>query len=303
MDIRRLLESTIKTETTRTADFTGSGLPMCPVAYSLSRRLKNRIETYSFSSDLITEGGNFVHLVIQRWLGQAGLMFGRWKTLKGKRRHETEVFVPNNVKHGDDGYYEGCFGPIFNENGSPADYDEYRVTKGDFSGHIDAFLGLHDKKLIALGDIKTTSLRKMEEGKLATEDGDLAEEYHHYLLQLLSYYNCVKENIEAYKFPRGYKLAKFGYIIFVAREQIFSLTPNSFLIIKIPLEELTELWDDQLALYEKTKKLFEKENWIKLSNMKVCSSKESAGYCKYKYLCFSNNQDDLMRALARGSWL
>jgi hypothetical protein len=76
------------------------------------------------------EQGKVVHALMQKWLGIAGIMFGRWKCLKCK------TIYPKDPK------VKGVLGPIVCCD-SPAEYEEYDMDEKDlenFTGHCDGVL-------------------------------------------------------------------------------------------------------------------------------------------------------------------
>jgi len=150
-----------------------SSFPVCPRAFNICYRLppsERPFKDESFASQVATEMGEAMHLVLQRWFGlEDEALWGNWKCPPcGKiRKHK---FGPQ--------YCKACGGEML--------YEEYAIPRMrgiPFTGHIDALIKRPSGNYLV--DFKGSGTDKIRELKKLGRPHD----YHYY--QTNAYANVV----------------------------------------------------------------------------------------------------------------
>lgn len=127
-----------------------SSLPICPRAHYLDHVFGPIGEEFSFVREVSLERGHAVHSNIQKWLGRAGILFGRWccplKPFKQcDYRTRPKLQRPGKLQY--------CKRHPHLE----LIYEEFEVDYEGITGHPDALLTFTKKPPYILGEFKTAS--------------------------------------------------------------------------------------------------------------------------------------------------
>ena len=177
-DMKRLFqdvrEGRRETETRWSVERRASSFPICPRAFHICYRMppsKRPFKDESFASQVATEMGEAMHLVLQRWFGLKGgeSIWGNWecKPCRKIRRHR---FGPQ--------YCKKC--------GQEMLYKEYAIPRMrgvPFTGHLDALVQKPSGRYLV--DFKGSGAEKIRDIKKSGRPID----YHYY--QTNAYANVV----------------------------------------------------------------------------------------------------------------
>jgi len=258
--------------------FRGSGLPICNRLYVLSHILmktSNKALCSPSASpyrDYFLEEGTLIHKLLQRWLGLAGVLYGRW----GCQNPNCKDYVGTLVKE------NRLPEPRLNSGfccGLPRDYIEFEIKYKGFSGHIDGIL--YTKNLWILCDFKTSN-------KAGNDIIEIPDNYFH---QLNSYYYYVIKNLKKLNIPRIDKTS----IFFVPRDYYF-LNPSKWTIQDIIPDKSLWVRDfnnfkaSEKCLKKKSLKLFKE---FDIPDKELCSNKYET--CWLIDVCHSDKEKELVK--------
>lgn len=291
--------------------FSGSAFPICPRIMALS-------DTPPFAfvskpkSEAILGNGTLNHAIIQKWLGNTGILFGKFKNNKGNITPAPQFkFIPYAEeqkliekgklppKYDADKYdWTGTKGPLYNSDGTPMDYVEWRVYDKEcgFTGLVDAIIKLPTWEKYVVCDFKFVGEYSFNKYK-----NEGIEEDAPYRYQLNSYrYNLDNKitNIHGKKIP----LADFMYLIVFKEDFLRNMSRESIQVI--PIKYNPDLYLEQKELYLKVKKKLEnkKIKYFASSKSAICENENDCGFCPGKYICFSPNNKELITKLLKTKW-
>lgn len=289
--------------------FTGSAMPVCQRAVALFNTsvFKNNVTP---KQQYALESGTVYHKIIQTWLSNSGLLFGKYKDSFGNvfpkpqykelTREEEKTYLKENKilpKYDKDNYnLVGSKKPLFNKDNTPMEYVEWRVydKKSKFTGLIDGILNLNGK--YALCDFKFV--------------GDWS--FNHYRNEGISENNGYSYQLNSYRYNLGKVFDEKGnrlhisdtmYLIIFNRERFFNtFSMNDLLILSIPYKK--ESYRSQRKLYLKSiEKINEKDyKYFSKDCSARCNSISDCGFCKAKNLCFGVNNKKNIKKLLKESW-
>jgi len=291
--------------------FTGSAFPICPRIVSLADT-----PPFAFTSrprsEAILGNGTLNHSIIQKWLGNSGILFGKYRNNKGdiipfpqfknidcekeKKLLEKGKLIP---KYDVDNYnWVGTKGPLYNSDGTPMEYCEWRVYDKEcgFGGLVDAVIKLPDWEKYVVCDFKfvgESSFNKYKNEGIA--------ENAPYRYQLNSYRYCLDNklvNTHNKKIP----LANFMYLIVFKENFIRDTKPEAVQVI--PLKYEPDLYLEQRELYLKVQKKIKKQDiaYFTSSKSRICETEQDCGFCNGKYVCFAPNSKEVITKLLKTKW-
>ncbi len=235
-----------------------SNFPICPRAYIIYRRSPLRKRPYveeSFISETATLLGTALHLVLQKWFGIQGNLYGNWVCVHCKkiRRHKVGIQQCPHCKR-DMVYHE---------------YSVKPSAKTPFSGHIDGILVLPDGTIYLI-DFKGSSVPAIRDLK----QGGRPKESHY--LQVNAYAHAVNSDLKRYGLPG--KIQKM-IIIYVDRAQPW----RTWLPLQVPLSK--ELYREAIGRVHFAKECLKTGKIPR--GLCVTPSDEYARYCPWRHVCFS----------------
>jgi len=234
-----------------------SSFPICPRAYHIFRRtpIHNRpAHEEAFVSESTSSMGTALHLVLQRWFGAQGYLYGNWECPScGKvTNHHTGT-------------------PKCDTCGHLMVYDEYEIkrsAKTPFSGHVDGILRLPN--LTYLIDFKGSSLRAIREIRASGKPKST-----HYL-QVNAYANAINLLPEVYG---GVETIQKIIIIYVDRGE----PHRTWHSVQVPVSK--QVYTDTISrIYLARKSL---QEMIIPRGLCLVPSDEYGRYCPWKSTCFS----------------
>jgi hypothetical protein len=245
--------------------FRASMIPMCQYdllfSYMLADQIKNYPKHFSFMQDYFVSVGTTVHTVLQRWLGRAGILYGRWKCPRCSKTYEQQgvAFCKNCNK---------------TETGIECTYEEYDLSPGTpfCSVHPDGLLVVNGLDGLVLTDIKTTSLANIP--KLAKEG--LTKEYQlNYLLQTSIYKHLLSST------PWNFDIVA-TVLLFVPRDN-----PTRWLPLAFKQKNVASIYDTAIAEYTEATYALERGDFAKIDGL--CSDVRAAKFrdCPFVDFCFS----------------
>ena len=161
------------------AKFRGSSLPFCGMFYLLETlRTEPRLELVTYASEFYTKSGDIFHANLQKWLGSAGIAYGKWVCSNPKcQRRFPDTDDPS----------AGVLGPV-KCCGHFANYQEFEFKHSSgFSGHMDMLCYIHDAYLV-------TELKQMGGTIYNTRVKNGPDEHH--VCQVQSYRAVVSEALK-----------------------------------------------------------------------------------------------------------
>jgi len=235
-----------------------SNLPVCPRAYIIYRRSplrKRPLVEETFISETATLLGTALHLVLQKWFGLQGHLFGNWVCVHCKkiRRHQLGT--------------QKCV-----ECGREMIYHEYAIKPSKyapFSGHIDGILVLPNGTIYLI-DFKGSSVPAIREIK---KNGRPKESHY---LQVNAYAHAVNKDLK--RFGLTEKIQKI-IIIYVDRAQPW----RTWLPMQVPLSR--ELYREAVGRIHYTRECLKTGKVPR--GLCVSPSDEYAKYCPWRQVCFS----------------
>jgi len=156
-----------------------SSFPICPRAYHIFRRTpiaKRPAREEAFVSESTSLMGTSLHLVLQRWFGIQGYLYGNWRCDPCDKEARHRTGTPK---------CDGC--------GRPMVYEEYEIKRTKvtpFSGHVDGILRIPNSTYLI--DFKGSSLRAIREIRASGKPKST-----HYL-QVNAYANAINMLPEVY---------------------------------------------------------------------------------------------------------
>lgn len=291
--------------------FTGSAFPICPriVALADTNPFAHKVQP---KSDAILGNGTLNHSIIQKWLGNSGILFGKYRSNKGtvipspqfeqipyekeKKLLEKGKLVP---KYDSDKYdWKGTKGPLYNSDGTPMEYIEWRVYDKDcgFTGLVDAIIKLPTWSKYAVCDFKFVGEYTFNKYK---EEGIADNAPYRY--QLNSYRYCL-ENKLLNNNGKPIELSDVMYLIVFKENCLRELKESSIQVI--PIKYNPELYLEQKSLYMKVQKKLKKKDMAYFCSSKsaICETEGDCGFCPGKYVCFSPNNKEVIKKLLESKW-
>lgn len=288
--------------------FTGSAFPICPRVVALSGT-KPFARSSTPKQEAILGNGTLNHSIIQKWLGNAGILFGKFRNNKGvitpfpqfkqvSREEEYKIIDSGKLppKYDAKKYnWIGTKGPLYNSDGSPMDYVEWRVYDEEcgFTGLVDAVIRMPDWDNYAIADFKFVGDYTFDKYKNEGIDEDAPYRY-----QLNSYRYCLEGKMLNIK-EKPIELSDKMYLIVFKENFLRTLNENDLQII--PLKFNPDMYLEQKELYLKTqKKLKNKDiDFFCKSKSAICETESDCGFCPGKYVCFSPNNKEMIRNLLK----
>lgn len=291
--------------------FSGSAFPICPRIVALS-------DTPPFAfvsrprSEAILGNGTLNHAIIQKWLGNDGILFGKFKNNKGiitpAPQYEQIPFEKEKKlidkgklppKYDSDKYnWIGTKGPLYNSDGTPMDYVEWRVYDKDcgFTGLVDAIIKMPDWDKYVVCDFKFVGDYSFNKYKHEGIEDDAPYRY-----QLNSYRYCLEGkvlNTHGKQIP----LADFMYLIVFKEDFLRNMKEESIQVI--PIKFNPDLYLEQKELYLKVQKKLKKRDLKYFTSHKsaICEVEADCGYCNGKYICFAPNSKENISKLLKTKW-
>ena len=291
--------------------FTGSALPICPrcVALSCTPPFAN---SSTPRQEAIVGNGTLNHSIIQKWLGSTGILFGKFKNNKGvitptpqykiiSYEEEKNLIAKGKTppKYDYKKYdWKGTRGPLYNSDGSPMEYIEWRVYDPDcgFTGLIDAVIKMPEWENYALADFKFVGDYTFNKFKNEGIAEDAAYRY-----QLNAYRYCVEGKFQNQN-GKPIELSDKMYLI-VFKENFLRTFDESSLQI-IPLKFEPDLYLEQKELYLKVQKKIKKQDikYFTSSKSSMCETEADCGFCNGKYVCFAPNSKEQITNLLKTKW-
>ncbi len=291
--------------------FSGSQMPICPRAVALSdSKLFARKQTSRSESILSTGVRN--HAIIQKWLANSGILFGKFKSNNGKiypfpqhtilsDEEEKEYAHKGKLspKYDCDKYnWVGTSGPLYNSDNTPMEYLEWRVYDKlcGFTGLIDAVFKLNGWDKYAICDFKFVG-----ESSFLRFRANGVDECAPYRYQLNSYrYNI--ENKILNKSNKPIPLYDTCYLI-IMRDN-FITQPSLSNILVIPIKYEPDMYLEQRDLFIKVNKKINSKNvkYFCSSSSALCKSDSDCNFCPGKYICFGRNPKKEIRKLLTLKW-
>lgn len=291
--------------------FTGSAFPICPRIVALADTPPFAFKSKP-KSEAILGNGTLNHAIIQKWLGNTGVLFGKFKNNKGKIipspqfkqiscEKEKKLLEKGKLlpKYDSDKYdWKGTRGPLYNSDGTPMDYVEWRVYDKDcgFTGLVDAIIKLPTWDKYVVCDFKFVG--EYSFNKYAEEG---IEEDAPYRYQLNSYRYCLEGKVQNNN-GNPLELADYMYLIVFKEDFLRNMSPSSVQVI--PIKFNPDLYLEQKELYMKVQKKLKKRDikYFTSSKSAICEKESDCGYCSGKYVCFSPNYKELIKNLLETKW-
>lgn len=266
----------------RKNSFRGSSLPICKIQWVFNQITRDLAEepikkfNVDMFSDYFLNEGTLIHLLLQRWNGLGGSIYGRWqcqnpKCPKGKLKKKkingklVKKWIPYTTKLRIGS--EICCG-------LPMDYVEIDILDGPFSGHIDLIFTFNGKWYIA--DFKTSK-------SAWDKNFEIPGNYIH---QLNSYYWWVQRNHEKLGIPE----LSGAMVIFIPRDY-YCLNPNKWKFI--PIKPDKKLWLEDKQEHKLASKCVSKKSYklfksFELKDRDTCYGKyETCWMCD---ICYSDDR-------------
>lgn len=234
-----------------------SSFPICPRAYHIFRRTpiaKRPAYEEAFVLDSTSLMGTALHLVLQRWFGLQGFLYGNWVCVHCKKIVKHHTGTPT---------CEGC--------GRPMIYEEYSIKRTKdtpFSGHVDGIFRLPNSTYLI--DFKSSSLRAIRELRSSGKPKDT-----HYL-QVNAYANAINMQPEVYG---GVERIEKIIIIYVDRGE----PHRTWHPVQVPVSQ--HIYKETISrIYLARQSLLEMRIPRGLCLM---PSDPFGKYCSWKQICFS----------------
>lgn len=291
--------------------FTGSAFPVCPRLIALCNTTPFA-RSSTPKQEAILGNGTLNHSIIQKWLGNTGILFGKFRNNKGvitpapqfkqisfaeeKELIEKGKTIPKyNAKKYN---WVGTRGPIYNSDGSPMDYVEWRVYDEDcgFTGLVDAIVKMPDWDNYAVADFKFVGDYSFD--KYKNEGIDESAPYRY---QLNSYRYCLEGKMLNLK-NEVIDLSDTMYLIVFKENFLRTFDENSVQVI--PLKYEPEMYEEQKELYMKAMKKLKKQDFKYFCGSKsaICENEQDCGFCPGKYICFAPNSKERIKELLKQKW-
>lgn len=298
-------------EPLRPYKFSGSSFPVCPRIIALADT-KPFAHTATPKQEAILGNGTLNHSIIQKWLGNQGILFGKFRNNKGiitpapqykQISYEEELKLLNKGKvppKYDSKHYNwvGTRGPLYNSDNSPMEYVEWRVYDEDcgFTGLVDAIIKLPNWDKYAVADFKFVGDYTFDKYK---REGIADNAPYRY--QLISYRYCLEGKILNTQ-NKPIELSNTMYLIVFKENFLRTQDPNSVQIIPIKFEP--DLYLEEKELFIKAKKKLAKRDidYFCSSKSAICESESDCGFCPGKYVCFSPNKKKMIKELLKTKW-
>lgn len=255
----------------------GSDMPLCPLKLALDTvREKPRVQYNTMLKEFYTSTGHAIHELIQKWLGVAKLMYGKWKCPECKTLYPVGSTEKDNL---------GVLGPVVckcSELPIYCDYVEFNphdVPKtGKYNGHCDGLLMIHDKYIVL--EIKTTDTAKV--AKRRQHGPDPKHE-----LQAQSY---------RYVMPKFLDIPEERWHNFVLLWYFDRADPRNHAILCMPYDY--ENFEEEIRKFVTTMKAIASKQYSGIKG--TCRKEEDNKYCPYSQICFSPSRDALIEEILPG---
>jgi len=240
-----------------------SGLPLCPKAYVIYRRLpasRRPRKEETFISDSAAWMGTALHQALQKWFGLHGQLHGDWVCVHCKkiRRNKTGT--------------QKC-----RSCGREMIYHEFEIARGKhnpLSGHIDGILKVPTPYLI---DFKGSSLPAIRDLK----QNNKPKESHY--LQVNAYANVVNMNLKRYGLSESIKKV---IIIYVDRGKPW----QTWLPLQVPVSK--KLFLDVVGRIQLAQECLKTGRIPR--GLCVNTSDDYGTYCPWRTVCFSPALDGIL---------
>lgn len=255
----------------------GSSLPLCPLCVALDTvRDKPRLRYNTLMSDFYTMVGSEYHIMLQKWFGIAGAMYGKFECPKCK------ALYPKNCTKKDN---NGMLGPVFcdcDKDPIPCMYVEFNPTNvprsGKYNGHVDGILQYRNKFLVL--EIKTTSLVKLNHRRLQGPDPK-------HEIQAQSY---------RYVMPRFLDTDDAQWHDFVLVWYFDRADPRNNIPLCLPYDP--EKFGIEINKYIETQRNIRRKHYHLIKG--TCSHPNQERFCPYNIVCFSPQRDALLEEMLPG---
>lgn len=255
----------------------GSDLPVCPIKLALDTVRKTpRTQYTTMMKDFYTKLGSEYHLLVQRWMGVSGTMYGKFSCPKCKKLHPEGCTETDNA---------GMLGPVLCKcSGFPiaCDYVEFNPlgvkNTGSYNGHVDGVLKLNGKYIVL--EIKTTDAAKVI--KRRTIGPDPKHE-----LQAQSY---------RFVLPRFLAIPEDQWHDHVLVWYFDRADPRINTPLCLPYEP--DAFGDEITKFVTTMKHIKHKRYKRISG--ICKDANQERFCHYNQLCFSPQRDALINEILNG---
>ena len=250
--------------------FRGSAIPHCPIQVAIDlTRPERRIEHRDFRLDWAAEHGRTAHAVLQRWLGVAGVMFGRWRCSR------CGIVLPEAGSG-----KVGLLGPVRHCD-TACEYDEYEIDMPQigYSGHCDGLLVLQGKLLPIEMKVRNsaTIVRVRTSGPYSIDN----------LTQATSYRRCLPLQL---RIPEAQFHNRVGLLYF-DRADI-----RKRAVVTCPYQP--GLFDAEIAAQRSTQGIIERRAFNELCGF--CATADDRPFCPYHNVCFSSGSARALEQLLPG---
>lgn len=257
-------------ETAELPKFRGSAIPHCPIHVAIDyTRPEPRTEQRSFMLDYMAEHGKLVHAMMQKWMGIAGVMFGRWKCLK------CDAEFPKK-----DSGVIGLKGPV-RCCSQPCEYVEFDIDVPEigYTGHCDGLLVLRNKLLPIEMKVRKADVVARVNSTGAYQIDNIT--------QATSYRRCLPRQlgIPATKFHDHVGLMYFD------RADI-----RKKALVAYPYKP--EIFETEVKSRQRTNKIVEQRKFNYLHGF--CKNSQDRPYCPYHSVCFSSTAAHQLEQLLPG---
>jgi hypothetical protein len=226
--------------------------------------------------EFYTSTGHAIHQLVQKWLGVAKLMYGKWQCPKCKALYPEGCTEKDNI---------GTLGPVICKCSEPVIYCDYvefnphDIPKtANYDGHVDGIALIHNKYIVL--EIKTTDTGKVSKRRQHGPDPK-------HELQAQSY---------RYVMPKFLDIPENMWHNFVLIWYFDRADPRNHATLCMPYDY--ENFEEEIRKFITLKKHLAKKQYCLIDG--ICKSVNDNKYCPYHALCFSPSRDALIEEILPG---